>query len=154
VPPNKIYSSQLPGARDLCTVVLFPHGATATSGPGSSRCRGFTITLRHITFGRTPLDEWSAPMHRLLLDNSLNTRKRHPCAVGLRNSILYHCTSATWFAIKNLSDIILNLERRIEFHTVLFKGNIVSCSTLQLLKPRSCLSSGIPSVSPSHIWIG
>ena len=33
------------------------HVATAPSGPGPPHSRGFTITLRHITFGRTPLDE-------------------------------------------------------------------------------------------------
>jgi hypothetical protein len=36
------------------------HGATAPSGPGPPHYRGFTITLRHITLGRTPLDEGSA----------------------------------------------------------------------------------------------
>jgi hypothetical protein len=33
---------------------------TAPSGPGPTHCRGPAITLRHITLGRTPLDEWSA----------------------------------------------------------------------------------------------
>jgi len=35
----------------------FPfRGFTADSGPGSTHCRGFTITLRHKTLGRnTPL---------------------------------------------------------------------------------------------------
>ena len=32
-------------------------GATAPSGPGYPHYRGFTITLRHTTFGRTPLYE-------------------------------------------------------------------------------------------------
>jgi hypothetical protein len=35
----------------------FFHGATARSGPGPPHGGGFTITLRHITRGRTPLDE-------------------------------------------------------------------------------------------------
>jgi len=30
---------------------------TASSGPGPPHCRGFTITLRHTTLGRTPLDK-------------------------------------------------------------------------------------------------
>ena len=34
-----------------------PNGATASSEPGPPYYRGFTITLRHTTFGRTPLDE-------------------------------------------------------------------------------------------------
>jgi hypothetical protein len=32
-------------------------GATARSGPQPPHYRGFTITLRHTTLGRTPLDE-------------------------------------------------------------------------------------------------
>jgi hypothetical protein len=32
-------------------------GATAPGGPGPPHCQGFTITLRHTTLGRTPLDE-------------------------------------------------------------------------------------------------
>jgi hypothetical protein len=34
-----------------------PSGPTAPSGPGPPHYRGFTITLRHTTVGRTPLDE-------------------------------------------------------------------------------------------------
>jgi hypothetical protein len=34
-------------------------GVTAPSGPGPPHYRGFPITLRHTTLGRTPLDEWS-----------------------------------------------------------------------------------------------
>jgi hypothetical protein len=44
-----------------------PHGARAPSGPGPPHYRCFTITLRHITFGRTPLDEWSARRRDLYL---------------------------------------------------------------------------------------
>ena len=40
--------------------VFFVDGATAPSGPGRTHYRGFTITLRHTTLSRTPLDEWSA----------------------------------------------------------------------------------------------
>jgi len=38
-------------------IFFFPHGATAPSGQGPPHYRGFTITCRLITFGRTPLDE-------------------------------------------------------------------------------------------------
>ena len=39
----------------------FPsHGITAPNKPRSPRCRGFTITRRHTTVGRTPLDKVSA----------------------------------------------------------------------------------------------
>ena len=44
-----------------------PHGATAPSGPGSPHDRGFTITLRHTKFCRTPVDEGSNPRGDLYL---------------------------------------------------------------------------------------
>jgi hypothetical protein len=57
---------------------FFPIGATAPSGPGPPRYRGFTITLRHTTLGRTPLDEWSAPLGDLCVTTH-NIHDRHPC---------------------------------------------------------------------------
>jgi len=51
------------------------HGAAAPSRPGPPHYRGFTITLRHTTVGRTPLDEWSA-RHRDLYLTTHNTHKR------------------------------------------------------------------------------
>ena len=55
-------------------------GATAPppSGPGPPQYRGFTITLRYTTLGRTPLDEWSARRRDLYLTTH-NTHNRHPC---------------------------------------------------------------------------
>jgi hypothetical protein len=58
---------------DLCA--FFSHGAAAPRGPGPPHCRGFTITLRHTTLGRTPLDEWSARRRDLYLITH-NTHKR------------------------------------------------------------------------------
>ena len=46
-------------ARFQKILFFFYHGATAPSGPRPSHYRGFMITLRHITPGRTPLGEWS-----------------------------------------------------------------------------------------------
>ena len=40
--------------------IFFFCGWTSRNGPGSPHCRGFTIALRHTTFVRTPLNEWSA----------------------------------------------------------------------------------------------
>jgi hypothetical protein len=50
-------------------IYAFFHGATAPSGPGH-HYQSFTITLRHITLGRTPLDEWSARRKDLHPDNT------------------------------------------------------------------------------------
>ena len=55
--------------------LFFYHGATAPSEPGSPHCRGFMITLRRTTFGRSPLDEWSARRRDLYLTTN-NTHKR------------------------------------------------------------------------------
>ena len=48
------------------------------SGPRPPHCPRFTITLRHITLGRTPLDEWSARCRDLYLTIH-NNQSRHPC---------------------------------------------------------------------------
>ena len=41
----------------IITIIIISDGATTCSGPGLPHFRGFTITLRHTTFSRTPLDE-------------------------------------------------------------------------------------------------
>ena len=66
----------------------FPHGATAPSGP-RPHCPGFTITLRHTTLGRTPLDEWSVRRRDLYLTTH-NTHNRQTCipTAGLKPEIL------------------------------------------------------------------
>jgi hypothetical protein len=52
-----------------CDICPLPpvHGATAPSEPGPPHYRGFTITLRHTTLSRTPLDELSARRSDLYL---------------------------------------------------------------------------------------
>jgi len=61
----KVFKTTVP---IFCRHMLFGKGTlykhTAPSGPGPPHCRGFTITHTHThthtTFGRTPLNEWSA----------------------------------------------------------------------------------------------
>jgi hypothetical protein len=63
--------------RSFCGAILtffFRNGSTAPSGP-RPHYRGFTITFRHTTFGRTPLHEWSARRRDLYL-TSHNTHNR------------------------------------------------------------------------------
>jgi hypothetical protein len=55
--------------------VQFFSWRNSPSGPGPLQYRGFTITLRHTTLGRTPLDEWLARRRDLYLTTH-NTRKR------------------------------------------------------------------------------
>ena len=63
------------------TILSF-HRTTAPSGPGPPHYRGFTITLRNTTIGRTPLDEWSARCRDLYLTthNAQKTRTSVPPA--------------------------------------------------------------------------
>ena len=53
----------------------FFRGATDPNVSGRLHCRGFTITLRHTTLGKTPLEEWSARRKGLYLTTH-NTHKR------------------------------------------------------------------------------
>jgi hypothetical protein len=50
--------------------------STAPSGPRPPHYRGFTITLRHTTLGRTPLGEWSARRRDLYLTTHYNHKKQ------------------------------------------------------------------------------
>ena len=52
------------------------HGTTAPSGPRPPHYRGFTITLRHTTLGRIPLDEWPDRCRNLYLTTH-SIHKRH-----------------------------------------------------------------------------
>ena len=54
---------------------IFLPWCNSPSGSRSPHCRGFMITLRHTTLGRTPLDEWSAQCTDLFL-TTRNTHKR------------------------------------------------------------------------------
>jgi hypothetical protein len=58
-------------------------------GLGRLIFRGFTITLKHTTLGRTPLDEWSARRRDLYLTTH-NTHKRQTSMppVGFEPTIL------------------------------------------------------------------
>jgi hypothetical protein len=54
---------------------FFSYRSTAPWGPRPPHYRGFTITLRHTTVGRTPLDERSARRRDLYLTTQ-NTHNR------------------------------------------------------------------------------
>jgi hypothetical protein len=56
-------------------IFFFPMARQPLGGLGRLIFRGFTITLRHTTLGRTPLDEWSARRRDLYLTTH-NTHNR------------------------------------------------------------------------------
>jgi len=60
---------------------FFSHGATAPNESGLRHFRGFTITFRHTTLGRTPLDEWSA-RRRPVTDNTQHSQETDIHAPG------------------------------------------------------------------------
>jgi len=60
----------------ITTCLFFFHGATGPSSPVLSDYQRFTITLRHSTLGRTPLDLWQVKRRDLYLTTH-NTQKRH-----------------------------------------------------------------------------
>ena len=104
---NVIYSEMLFNLTDICIIVYvkcyylpslycletwyiraFFHGSATPSEPRSPHFLGFTITLRRITFGRTPLDEWSAQPRDLHLTTQIITMRQistHP--VGFKPAI-------------------------------------------------------------------
>jgi len=59
------------------------HGPIAPSGSRPPHYRGFMITLRHATVGKTPLDKWSARRRDLYLTTS-NTQKNIHASGGIR----------------------------------------------------------------------
>jgi hypothetical protein len=75
---KKLDNGQSP--KKIMFVFLFhlprPHGATAPGGPGPPHWRGFTITPGHTTFGKIPLDGWSAFRKNLYLTTP-STLQRH-----------------------------------------------------------------------------
>ena len=74
--------------KDHNYLLFFYHGSTAPSGPGTPHYRGFTITLRHTTFDRTPLDEWSARRRDLYLTtHSTHNRQTSMPPVGFEPTI-------------------------------------------------------------------
>jgi len=57
----------------------FAYGATAPSGPGPPHYRDFAITLRHITLGKTPLDERSNRRRDFFLTTHKTQSHIHLC---------------------------------------------------------------------------
>ena len=64
---------------------FFLQWCNSPSGPGPPHYRGFVITLRHTTLGRTSLDEWSARRTDLYLTTP-NTHKRQTSTPPRRDS--------------------------------------------------------------------
>jgi len=68
---------------------LPPAGLPAPCGPGSPYYRGFTITLRHATLGRNPVDEGSVHRRDFRLYNTQHSQQTHIHAFdGIRTAIL------------------------------------------------------------------
>jgi hypothetical protein len=75
-PRFKVFFNCKLGSGEIAMILFFNnvflHDMTVSSGPGPPHYRVFTITNRHTTVGRTPLDEWSAPCRDLYLTTHNN----------------------------------------------------------------------------------
>ena len=70
------------------TSLFIPPGSAAPIGSGTSHYRGITITLRHTTLGRIPLDEWSARRRDLyLITRSTHKRQTSMSPAGFEPTI-------------------------------------------------------------------
>ena len=78
----KYLSTQRNSERDFS-----PRGTAAPTGPGPPHYRDFTITLRHITLGRTPLDEWSARRGDLYLTHNIRKRQTSIPSAGFESAM-------------------------------------------------------------------
>jgi hypothetical protein len=63
----------IPSGMEL-TVFQFEAQGVKSGGPEPPYYRGFTITLRHTTLGRTPLEGWSARRKTPLPDNTQHSQ--------------------------------------------------------------------------------
>ena len=102
---------------------------------GPHRCWGFTITLRHTTFGRTPLDEWSARRRDLYL--TIHNTHREQTSVS-QGGIGTHHTSKRATADQCLIRRLLSYEDMLRCNkSVLQKYSLnfhnVMCSLLKVL---------------------
>jgi hypothetical protein len=69
-------------------IAFFLPWRTKPHGPRPRNCRGFMITLRYTTFGRTPLDEWSAwRRDRYLTTHNTQTRQTSMPPAGFEPTI-------------------------------------------------------------------
>jgi hypothetical protein len=113
------------------------NGSKAPWGPKPPHYRDFTITLRHITLGRTPLDEWSARRTDLYLTKH-NTHKRD---IHVTGGIRTHDPSKRAAADPRLRPRghwerpSLSYKHKIEFYTRLVRGTTGS-GIRRLKSPR------------------
>ena len=73
-------------------IFFFYHGAAVPSGSRPLHYRGFTVTLRHATVGRTPLDEQSARRRDLYLTTHNTHKRKHPCPRRNSNPQSHHAS--------------------------------------------------------------
>ena len=85
--PSAWADDRLPGSSQ--TMAVFFCGEKAPCGPRSPHYRGFTITLRHTTHGRTPLDEWLVRRRDLYLTtHTTQNRQTSVSPVGFEPATL------------------------------------------------------------------
>jgi hypothetical protein len=80
-------SHSVPADSTTRLIPHFYHGAIAPSGPRPPRWQGFTITLRHTTLGKTPLDQWLSRRRDLLPYNTQHSQQTSMPPAGLAPTV-------------------------------------------------------------------
>ena len=136
--------------RNNSIIFLLFCGLTAPTGPGPLRYQGFTITLRHTTFGRTALDEWSARRRDVYLTtHNTHTRQSSMLPAGFEPAVPANERPKTHALYRVVTGIGNN--SLIQFY----------CSTVYYpicfgkLSPSSgrCQREGIPILMQGHIVV-
>ena len=117
-------------------LIFLVHGATAPIGPGPPHYLGFTITLRHTTLSRTPLDEWSDRRRDLYLKTH-NTHKRQTSMppAGFEHTIPgseRQQTHALDLAATGIGEVYRLRRQNVDFVTLRH--------TIQLVTNTACIS--------------
>jgi hypothetical protein len=151
--------------------LFFFYGATGPNGAGLPYYRGFMITLRHVTLGRTSLDEWSARCRNLYLTTH-NTHKRQTSIppVSFESTIpaVKQCTE--WHALDRAATGIGSVDTIdfykcfffffywhynplwvLAFSVIFFHSALSSHCFLYSLTPIICKSSSMPAI---HLFLG
>jgi len=98
---------------------LFYCGAAAPLGPMPPHFLGFTITRRHTTLGRTPLDRWSARRRGLYLTtHTIRKKKTSMPPMGFEPAILASKRQQTHGVDSAATGIGLHVRLRHVIHTL------------------------------------
>ena len=122
---------------DLILLCIYFHCTTTPSGTGPPHYQGLVITLRHTTYGRTPLEKRSACRRKLYLTKH-NTKKRQTSTppVGFKPAIAASERSRTHGLNRAVTEITLFWQPFVtKCHSVCYMPYL--SLTVQMYKKRN-----------------